>query len=185
MSTGTASETAAFPAGKFKIDAVHSTVGFEVKHIVSTFRGAFGEYDARLENTNGAPRLVGSAQVASVDVRDENLSAHLQSPDFFDGERHPEVRFASERFELSDDGSVSLDGDLTIRGITRPMHASGRYERTDADLSGAGRVGLDLETAVDRREFGIVWNAPLPKGGFVLGNDVKLVIHLELVQEEA
>lgn len=185
MTTATATEAQVIPAGKFRIDPVHSTVGFEVKHLVSTFRGAFGEYDARLESTNGVPRLVGSAQVASVDVRDKDLAAHLQSPDFFDSERHPEIRFAAERFELADDGSLSLDGELTIRGITRPIHASGRFERVDADMTGAQRLGLGLETTVDRRDFGIEWNAPLPKGGLALGNDVRLVVHLELVPEEA
>jgi polyisoprenoid-binding protein YceI len=185
MTTATATEGPVIPARKFRIDPVHSTIGFEVKHMISTFRGSFAEYDATLDNTNGVPRVVGSAQVASVEVRDKDLAAHLQSPDFFDGERHPEIRFASERFELADEGSVSLDGDLTIRGITRRIHASGRFERIEADMSGAERLGLGFETTVDRRDFGIEWNAALPKGGFALGNDVRLVVHLELVPEEA
>lgn len=180
----TATSTTAIPAGRFRLDPVHSTVGFEVKHMISTFRGSFREYDASLDNTNGATRLAGSARVASVDVRDEDLAAHLQSPDFFDGERHPEIRFAAERLVLADDGSVSVDGELTIRGITRPIHASGRFERVEADVTGGERLGLGLETSVDRREFGIDWNAALPKGGFALGNDVRLVVHLELVPEE-
>jgi polyisoprenoid-binding protein YceI len=186
MSTATtATQAPALPAGKFKLDPVHSTVGFEVKHMISTFRGTFGDYDASLDNSNGAARLAGSAGVASVDVRDENLAAHLQSPDFFDGERHPEIRFGSDRIELADDGSLTLDGELTIRGITRPIRASGRFEQVEADMTGGHRIGLGLETTVDRREFGINWNAALPKGGFALGNEVKLVVHLELVPEEA
>jgi polyisoprenoid-binding protein YceI len=186
MSTATTPTKApALPAGKFKIDPVHSTVGFEVKHMISTFRGTFGDYDASLDNSNGTARLTGSAEVASVDVRDENLAAHLQSPDFFDGDRHPEIRFGSDRIELAEDGSLSLDGELTIRGVTRPIRASGRYEHLEADMTGSARIGLGLETTVDRREFGIDWNAALPKGGFALGNDVKLVVHLELVPEEA
>jgi polyisoprenoid-binding protein YceI len=185
MTTATATQAPVIPAGKFKIDPVHSTVGFELKHMISTFRGSFTEYDATLENSNGVTRVVGSAQVASVDVRDKDLAAHLQGPDFFDGERNPEIRFAAERFELADDGSLSLDGELTIRGITRPIHASGRFESLDADMTGAQRLGFGLETTVDRRDFGIEWNAPLPKGGLALGNDVRLVVHLELVPEEA
>jgi polyisoprenoid-binding protein YceI len=182
MSTAT-TEAPAIPAGKFKTDPVHSTVGFEVKHMISTFRGNFGDYDARLDNSNGAPKLAGSAGVESVDVKDENLAAHLQSPDFFDSERHPKVEFTSESIRV-DDGAVTLQGELTIKGTTKPITAIGRLEHVEADLSGSERIGLQLETVVDRREFGLNWNAPLPKGGFALGNDVKLVVHLELVPDE-
>jgi polyisoprenoid-binding protein YceI len=185
MSTATATKAPAIPAGTYKIDPVHSTVGFEVKHMISTFRGSFGDYDAKLDNSDGTPTLTGSAGVASVDARDENLAAHLQSPEFFDAERHPEIRFGSERIELSDDGSLELDGELTIKGVTKPIRATGHYEYLAEDPAGSQRLGLSLETAVDRREFGLEWNAPLPKGGFALGNDVKLVVHLELVAEEA
>jgi polyisoprenoid-binding protein YceI len=153
--------------------------------MISTFRGSFADYDARLDNSNGTPTLSGSAGVASVDVRDENLAAHLQSPDFFDAERHPEIRFGSDRIELAEDGSLELEGELTIKGVTKPIRATGRYEYLEEDPSGSERIGLGLETTVDRRDFGIEWNSALPKGGFALGNEVKLVVHLELVPEEA
>jgi polyisoprenoid-binding protein YceI len=182
MSTAT-TERPAIPAGAFKIDPVHSTVGFEVKHMISTFRGAFGDYDARLDNTNGAPKLTGSAGVGSIDARDENLAAHLQSPEFFDAEQHPRIEFASDRIEVDGDGAVRLDGELTIRGTTKPITASGRFEQVEADMTGNQRIGLQLETVVDRRDYGLNWNAPLPKGGFALGNDVKLVVRLELVPD--
>ena len=185
MSTATETQSTTIPTGSFKLDPVHSRVGFEVKHMISTFRGAFREYDARLDNANGAARLAGSAEVASVDVRDENLAGHLQSPDFFDAASNPRIEFASDRLEIAGDGSVTLDGELTIRGVTRPIRASGRIEHVEADMGGNARLGLELETTVDRREYGIEWNAALPKGGFALGNDVKLVVSLELVPEEA
>src|SRR5919106_3295253 len=108
MSTA-ATESPAIAAGRFKIDPVHSTVGFEVKHMISTFRGTFGDYDAHLDNSNGAARLTGSAGVSSVDVKDENLAAHLQSPDFFDAEQHPRIGFASDRIEVDGDGAVKLE----------------------------------------------------------------------------
>ena len=185
MSTATATQAPAIPAGTYRIDPVHSTVGFEVKHMISTFRGSFRDYDAKLVSADGTVRLDGSAGVASVDVRDENLDAHLQSPEFFDAERHPEIQFSSDRIEVADDGSLELEGELTIKGITKPIRAVGRFDHVEADMTGAPRIGLGLETTVDRREFGLNWNAPLPKGGFALGNDVKLVVHLELVPEEA
>lgn len=185
MSTATETQSTAIPTGTFKLDPIHSRVGFEVKHMISTFRGAFGQYDASLDNTNGAARLAGSAEVASVDVKDENLAGHLQSPDFFDAANNPRIEFSSDRIEVADDGDVTLDGELTIRGVTKPIRASGRLEHVEADMGGGERIGLELETTVDRREYGIEWNAALPKGGFALGNDVKLVVNLELVPAEA
>jgi len=182
--TATKAKAEAIPAGSYRLDPVHSTVGFEVKHMISTFRGSFRDYDASLVSEDSGVRLEGSAGAASVDVRDENLSVHLQSPEFFDAERHPQITFSSERVRVAGDGSVELDGELTIKGITRPIRATGRLDQVEADMAGGRRIGLELETTADRREFGLNWNAPLPKGGFVLGNDVKLVVRLELVPEE-
>jgi polyisoprenoid-binding protein YceI len=171
----------AVPAGTWRADKVHSTIGFEVEHMVSTFRGRFEEYDAQLVDGT----LIGTVAVPSVKVYDENLEAHLQSPDFFDAQLHPELRFESRELQIDEDGSVTLDGDLTIKGTTKDVTAEGRYVHVEADMAGGERIGLQLEATVDRREFDLNWNAPLPKGGFVLGNDVTLVVALELVKAEA
>jgi polyisoprenoid-binding protein YceI len=174
------------PAGSWKVDPVHSSVGFEVKHmVVSTFRGDFREFDAVLENEDGTPKLTGTALVASVDVRDENLSAHLASPDFFDAERSPEIRFESTALHTDGEGNLVADGELTVRGRTMAVEAKGEFVHIAEDISGSARIGVRLETTIDRREFGLDWNAPLPKGGFALGNDVKLVVALELVPKDA
>jgi polyisoprenoid-binding protein YceI len=167
----------AVPTGTWTVDKVHSTIGFEVEHMVSTFRGRFEDYDARLEDG----KLTGTVSVPSVKVYDENLEAHLQSPDFFDAQLHPELRFESRDLLVDDGGNVTLDGDLTIKGIEKPITARGRYVHVEADMGGGERIGLALEASVDRREFGLEWNAPLPKGGFALGNDVTLQVALELV----
>ena len=186
MSTATAGTETAIPAKAFRIDPVHSTVGFEVKHMISTFRGSFRNYDATLDNTNGAARLAGSAEVASVDVRDENLAGHLQSPDFFDAQNSPRIEFSSDDVRVAADGSVTLDGELTDpRDHEADPRRAGRYEHVEADMGGGERIGLNLETTVDRRDYDLNWNAALPKGGFALGNDVKLVVNLELAPEEA
>ena len=171
----------AVPAGTWTVDRVHSTIGFEVEHMVSTFRGRFEDYDAQL--VDGA--LIGTVAVPSVKVYDETLEAHLQSPDFFDAQLHPELRFESSALAIDEDGTVALDGELTIKGVTRPVTGRGRYVHIDADMTGGERIGLALEATVDRREFDLNWNAPLPKGGFVLGNDVTLVVALEFVKAEA
>jgi polyisoprenoid-binding protein YceI len=184
--TTTASTENLIPTGSWKVDPIHSAVGFEVKHmVVSTFRGDFRDFDATLENTNGSPRLVGTARAESVDVRDENLAAHLASPEFFDAERYPEIRFESTAIRAVEDGTFIADGYLTVKGQTKAVEARGRLDYIAADIAGGERIGLSLETKVDRREFGLEWNAQLPKGGFALGNDVKLAVSLELVPKEA
>jgi polyisoprenoid-binding protein YceI len=168
-------------AGTWTADKIHSTIGFEVEHMVSTFRGRFEDYDAQLADG----KLVGTVSVPSVKVYDENLEAHLQSPDFFDAQLHPELRFESRELAIDEDGSVRLAGELTIKGTTRDVTAHGRYVYVEADMTGGERIGLQLEAVLDRREFGLNWNAPLPKGSFALGNDVKLLVALELVKAEA
>jgi len=171
------------PAGTYTLDKVHSHVGFAIKHmVVATFRGRFEEYDATLEvGPDGSPRLVGTVGVGSIEVKDENLAGHLQSPEFFDAERHPELRFESESIRI-DNGDVVVDGRLTIKGETRPVEARGTIVGPHEDIAGNTKLGLELTAIVDRTEFGLKWNAPLPKGGMALGNDVTLSVDLELVK---
>ena len=113
------------PAGTWNLDSVHSLVDFEVSYLAGTFKGEFHEIGAELTVDAERASLEGTAKVASVDVKDENLSAHLQSPDFFDAERHPELRFAAHDIRLDGDGKVSVDGELTIKG----RHEAGRRHR--------------------------------------------------------
>ncbi len=184
MATATKTQNL-IPTGSWSVDPIHSSVGFEVRHmVVSTFRGEFREFDAALETRDDTSRLTGSARAASVDVRDENLAAHLASPEFFDAERFPEIRFESTAIRADDDGRFTAEGELTVKGNTKAVEAQGELVHIAEDISGSGRIGLRLETTVDRREFGLEWNAPLPKGGFALGNDVKLVVSLELVPKD-
>ncbi len=170
----------AIPTGTWTADKVHSSIGFEVEHMVSTFRGRFEDYDAQLVDG----KLTGTVSVPSVRVYDENLEAHLQSPEFFDAELHPELRFESRELTIDDEGNVTLEGELTIKDTTKDVAARGRYSHVDADMGGGERIGLALEATLDRRDLGLNWNAPLPKGGFALGNDVTLVVALELVKAE-
>jgi polyisoprenoid-binding protein YceI len=184
MSTATATAQAV-PAGTWKIDPIHSHVGFAVKHMgVSTFRGQFADYSASLTTgEDGAPRLEGRVDVNSIAVKDENLAGHLKAADFFDTERYPEIHFLSSAIRLGDDGELELEGDLTIKGNTRRVLAHGRVSGPHVDLGGNDRIGVELASTVDRRDFGLEWNAPLPRGGFVLENQVKLEAVLELARE--
>jgi polyisoprenoid-binding protein YceI len=172
----------AIPAGTYTTDGVHSSAGFAVKHMLSTFRGSFGTVNAQVTvDEDGSARLDGTVPVSSVIVKDENLQAHLQSPEFFDGEQYPEIRFHG--LELTLDGpAATLTGDLTIKGHTERVTAEGAVAGPIEDPFGNTKLGLQFETVVDRTKFGLNWNAPLPKGGFMLANDVTISVDLELAQ---
>jgi polyisoprenoid-binding protein YceI len=177
---------AILPKGNWKSDPVHSSVGFSVKHMgAGTFRGSFDDYNVSLTaDDDGELRLIGSAAVDSVDVKDENLKGHLLSPEFFDAERNPEITFAARDVHGGDE-EVVVEGDLTVKGITRAVEARGSISGPVQVSPGGGqRIGIDLETVVDRHDFGLDWNADLPDGGKVLADDVTLTVHLELSSEE-
>ncbi len=172
----------AAPVGTWRLDPVHSAVGFEVPYLAGTFKGQFREIAADLELGADTVSLAGSAAVASVDVKDETLSAHLQSPDFFDAERHPELRFAARNVAL-DGETVTVQGDITIKGVTKAVEVSGTVAAPLVDPYGRERVGLELSTVVDRTDFGVSWNAPLPSGEPALAYDVTIVADLQFVKE--
>jgi polyisoprenoid-binding protein YceI len=184
MSTATAT-TGGITSGTWKIDRVHSHVGFAVKHmVVSTFRGRFEDYDGALTvGEDGVPRLEGWVAVDSIAVPDENLAAHLTSPDFFDSERYPRIRFTSGAVRVGEAGELEVEGELEIKGHARPVTARGSVSGPHVDIAGNDKLGVELETTVDRREFGLEWNAELPQGGVALDNDVRLDVSLELVRE--
>ena len=171
------------PTGTYVVDPVHSSIGFAVVHNgVSTFRSGFGGYEARL--TGGAsPRLEGTVDVASIQIDEPQLKGHLLSPEFFDAERHPQLRFESSALEVAEDGSTTIRGELEIGGEKREVEAGGRFVQLGADLAGNPRVGLSLESSVDRRGFGLDWQAELPSGGEVLDYEVSIAVELELVEE--
>src|SRR5216117_1771880 len=169
------------PAGTWSLDPVHSSVGFEVPYLAGTFKGEFREIGAGLTVEDERASLEGSAKVASVDVKDENLAAHLQSPDFFDAERYPGLRFTAEDIHLDGDGKVSVDGELTIKGVTKPVTVTGTVTAPIADPYGTERIGLNLTTKIDRTDFGVNWNNPLPSGEVSLANDVTILTARERV----
>ncbi len=171
------------PAGTYVVDPVHSSIGFAVVHNgVSTFRSGFGAYEARLSGGEN-PQLRGSVEVAGIQIDEPNLKGHLLSPEFFDAERYPQLRFESSALEVGEDGTATIRGDLNIRGEVREVETNGRFVSLGADLAGQSRVGLSFETSVDRRSFGLDWQAELPSGGEVLDYEVTIAVELELVEE--
>jgi polyisoprenoid-binding protein YceI len=174
----------AIPTGIWKSDPVHSQAGFAVKHmVVATFRGTFTDFAVTLANEDGDPHIYGAVRADSVQVRDPNLNGHLLSPEFFDAERYPEITFTSTGIRAEGDDLV-IDGDLTIKDTTKRIEARGRISGPVAHPAGGERIGIDLETQVDRTEFGLRWNAPMPSGGVAVENEVTLTVHLELAREE-
>ena len=174
----TTDQTTRIPTGTWTLDPVHSSIGFGVNYSgVGTFRGTFADFDATLVEG----RLNGIAEVASVKVDDDNLTGHLQSPDFFDAEQYPELRFVSSTIER-DGERVSIQGDLTLRGVTHPVEISGTVTGPLENAYGQQRIGFDLETAVNRQDYGITWNMELPGGSQALGDDVVITANLALVQ---
>lgn len=173
------------PVGTWAVDPVHSSIGFAVTHNgVTTFRSGFERYDARLSGGE-SPRLEGSVEVESLEIDEEMLKGHLLSPEFFDTQRFPQLRFVSSELSVGEDGTLRVLGELEIRGEKREVEAGGRFAHLGEDAYGKARVGLSIEATVDRRDFGLDWQAQLPSGGDVLDYAVTIAVELELVAEEA
>jgi polyisoprenoid-binding protein YceI len=171
-------QSTTLPTGTFAGDRVHSSVDFEVQYMgIGTFSGTVSDFDATLENG----RLTGAGRIASLEVKDENLHAHLMSPEFFDAERHPEVSFSTEQAQING-SNVRFEGEITIKGITKPTTLTGTIVGPTTDPYGNERYGLKLSTTVDRTEFGILWNADMPNGTKALADEVTLKADLSLVK---
>ena len=170
--------------GTWTLDPVHSTVGFEIEYRVGKFRGQFRDIDGQLViHEDGTGTLEGSARVGSVDVKDDMLAGHLQTPDFFDAERFPEIRFRAEGIEVNR-GEVRGHGEITIKGVTKPVELAGSITAPAPDAYGRDRVGAVLAATVNRHEFGVSWNQPVPGGGNALGDEVTINAELFFTKAE-
>jgi polyisoprenoid-binding protein YceI len=176
-----ATATAPLLAGNYNADPVHSSFGFAVRYQgVSLFKGTLNEVAATL--TDG--RLEGTAKVESISIRTpDQFRQHVLSAEFFDVENHPEVTFTSDDLDLREDGTATVAGELTIKGITRPVQATGTWIAPAADAFGNARGHVNLEAVIDRTEFDMNWNMALPSGGNVLANDVTLTVELSLIEQ--
>jgi polyisoprenoid-binding protein YceI len=158
------------PSGTWSIDPVWSALEFEVKKIgLINVKGRVPGFTGTIRGGE-RPSIEGTVDVSSIITFDETRDAHLQSPDFFDAARYPEIHFESTSIALDDE--LVVEGDLTIKGVTKPVELRGRFLGTSADLMGDDRIALELSGTIDRTDFGVSWNAPLPGGGFLLPNEV-------------
>lgn len=175
MSTAEATEI--LPTGTWSVDPVHSQVGFTVDYHVGSFRGSFAPVSATLAvGGDGTPRLEGSVPVSGVKVQDENLAAHLHSPEFFDVERAPEIGFRSTDVSL-EGRQIEVTGELSIKGTTLPVRARGTVSEPK-EYMGRPYLGISLTATVDRTDYGLNWNNPLPSGEPALANDVTISAEL-------
>jgi polyisoprenoid-binding protein YceI len=175
------STTSTALAGTYAADPVHSSFGFAVRYQgVSLFRGTLDDVTATLSGG----RLEGSAKAESISIRTpEQFRAHVLSAEFFDAEQHPDVTFTSSELDLGEDGTARVAGELTIKGITRPVEATGTWTAPAVDAFGSTRGHLQLEAVIDRTAYDMNWNAPLPSGGKALADEVTLTVDISLTEQ--
>jgi polyisoprenoid-binding protein YceI len=171
----------------WQLDAAHTSVEFAVKHLmISTVKGRFGEVSGSLKGSLEDPsrfKLEVVIPVESIDTRQTQRDAHLRSPDFFDAESFPVIRFAGKRIKGDVMSDFSLVGDLTIRDVTREIELAVTNEGTVRDPWGNDRVGFSAKTKIDRRDFGLTYNQALETGGFVVGDEIKISIDVEFTAQ--
>jgi polyisoprenoid-binding protein YceI len=171
------------PAGTYNVDPAHSNVGFAVRHMgIASVRGSFHSFQGTIDATGDAPVLEGTVEAASIDTNEENRDGHLKSPEFFDAERYPQISFRSTTTEATDDGRIRLAGEITIKGISKPIELTGTVAENGQDPWGNERVGLELETSIDRRDFDLKWNQTLPNGNLLVANEVRLLVSVSAVK---
>lgn len=179
----TASIATVVPTGTWQVDPVHSSVEFQVKHVgIATVKGHFREFEGTLESGPDGLTARGKVSVASVDTRQEQRDAHLRSPDFFDAETFPEITFVSTSITPIDEDTFEVQGDFTIRDVTRPLKLVAELEGTETDHEGRERLGLSASAQINRSDFGMKFNMALGSGNVVVSDKVKIQIDVSAVK---
>jgi polyisoprenoid-binding protein YceI len=172
-------------SGSWSVDPAHSTIEFRVKHmVIQTVRGRFRDFDGAIV-AGEEPSVSGSIRVASLDTLQAERDAHLRSPDFFDAARYPEIGFHAAGMQFNGDEShFALTGELTIKGVTRPIVLDGKLHGTVVGDDGRERVALALRGQLDRSDYGLVWNRVLKTGNLLVGDTVDLVLDVAAVRAD-
>ena len=172
---------------KWAIDASHSEIGFKVKHLMITnVSGKFDKFEGGVESTSddfAGAKINFSADTASVDTGNAQRDGHLQSPDFFDAAKFPQIKFSSTAFEKLSDEKYSLTGDLTIRDVTKSVKLDVEFLGLATDPYNNSKAGFAITGKINRVEFGLTWNAALEKGGLLVSEDIKLNMEVQLVKQ--
>jgi polyisoprenoid-binding protein YceI len=174
------------PARTFTIDKAHSEAVFQVRHLVTKVRGRFSDFEGTIQLHEATPELSSvqfTVSAASVDTNEKDRDTHLRSADFFDVEQHPTLTFRSTRILKKSDTSFDVIGDLTIRGVTKPITLPVTHLGKAKDPWGNEKIGFEAETTLNRKDFGLLWNAALETGGFLVGDDVKVTLSIQAVAQ--
>jgi polyisoprenoid-binding protein YceI len=172
------------PAGTWTLDPTHSEVSFSVRHLaISKVKGSFERFDASLVTAEDhtASKVTASIDVASINTNQKDRDGHLQTGDFFLAEEHPQMTFTSTSIEEKGDDAFLVHGDLSLRGVTKPVTLKSEFGGLVVDGYGQTKLGFSATTKIDRTEFGVSWNAALEAGGFTLGNDVTVTLEIQFV----
>ena len=174
---------------QWKIDPAHSEIQFKVKHLmITTVTGYFKTFDLVVETDtddfNTAKKIEFTADIDSIDTNNVQRDTHLKSADFFDAENHKQLKFVGKKFESNGDEAI-LDGDLTIRGVTKPLTVKVELGGTVVDPYGQHKAGFTVSGKISRKEFGLVWNAVTEAGQVVVSDDIKILAEIQLVKQQA
>ncbi|MGO8904096.1 MAG: YceI family protein [Solirubrobacteraceae bacterium] len=173
------------PEGTWKVDPVHSSVEFQVKHLgIANVKGQFTEFEGTLEVGHGEVNAYGTVNVASVDTRQSQRDDHLRSPDFFDAENFPQITFRSVNVRALDEDSFEIEGDLTIHGVTKRVSLNAALEGRETDPQGNERVGLSASGQINRSEYDMKFNAALGSGNMVVSDKVKIQLDISAVKAD-
>jgi polyisoprenoid-binding protein YceI len=186
QSTSPAAATLPVPAGTWKVDPVHSSVEFQVKHLgIATVKGQFKEFEGTVEVGPDGAVAYGTVKTASVDTREPQRDEHLRSADFFEVEKYPEIGFRSTAIRSTGEDEFEIDADLSIHGITRPVTLKATLEGYEPeDHQGNTRVGLSASTQINRSDFEMRFNAALGSGNMVVSDKVKIVVDVSAVKAD-
>jgi polyisoprenoid-binding protein YceI len=171
----------------FSLDRAHTTVEFVVRHLmISKVRGRFTNFDGQVKlapDSDVPTAITATIDAASIDTREDQRDAHLRSADFFDVEKYPNLTFESKRIEGTPE-RFSVIGNLMIHGVTREVTLIGTFEGRAKDPRGGFHVGFSAHATINRKDFGLNWNAALETGGVIVGDEVRIEINAEAVPEE-
>jgi polyisoprenoid-binding protein YceI len=170
------------PAGTFNIDPSHSRIGFSARHaMVTKVRGAFNEYTGAATVANGAASLQVEISAGSIDTRSAARDGHLQSPDFFDVAAFPKIKFESTSVKDSGSENIVVEGNLTIKDVTKPISITFEYTGTATDPFGNARFGFEGSAEINRKDYGLTWNAALETGGILVSENIKLEFEISAI----
>lgn len=176
-------------ATTWNFDKTHSSINFSVRHLtISKVRGQFHDWDGTLELDDAditKSKVAVTIKAASLDTKEEKRDAHLRSPDFFEVETYPTLTFTSTSIEKLSDDEIAVHGDLTIHGITKPVTLKTELGGVTKDPWGGVRTGFSAKVAINRKDYGLHWNAALEAGGVLVGEKVEIALEIEAIQKAA